>query len=416
MKTTNLFIAIIITSLFWACDNSDVPIPQTKPVETEDVDINDVFEMKWATRMNFEKEIVGSDQQQVFENNFICFGDLGDPATIFGFNINTGSKDWEYIYEGDDKANINNNYLYENILICVTGKRVFGFDLKSHTLAWELNLRDLNIRPSRGTIATNNIFYLAADFDFKHDSHTQHLMEFNIFTGDYRIVYSAKAIEYLIGISPPVHYNNGKQELLIFNEYPKFSEPPERSSQNMVAIDLHTTEVVWRCENISDFFSSNSLHPPIIYKNKVITGGDWSIYGFNADNGEKLWRYAFDYPWGIWATTNHLIHNDRLYVNNTIEDVTCLNPETGALIWNNPQGGPNCTDNMLYYEKEDLLVFTSWGYGSVMVLDALNGKTLHRERAYEYSQFNNDVVYDAESDMFFTSTYKHAIGFKVNRP
>jgi len=34
----------------------------------------------------------------------------------------------------------------------------------------------------------------------------------------------------------------------------------------------------------------------------------------------------------------------------------------------------------------------------------------------EYSQFNNDVVYDAESDMFFTSTYKHAIGFKVNRP
>jgi outer membrane protein assembly factor BamB len=105
-----------------------------------------------------------------------------------------------------------------------------------------------------------------------------------------------------------------------------------------------------------------------------------------------------------------------LYVNNGQEDVTCLDPETGELIWNNPKGGPNCTDNMVYYEKEDLLVFTSWGYGSVMILDALTGETLHREHRFDNSSYNNDVVYDEERDMFFTSTYKHAIGFRVRRP
>lgn len=416
MKTTNLFLTILITSLFWACDDSQIPVPQTKPVETQDNNKEEIFELTWATRMDFEHEIVSLAGGISFEDCYIRTGDHDFPAQLNAFNHHTGTKDWEYNYEGIDNTNINNNYLYENILICATGKRVFGFDLKSQTLTWELNLRDLNIRPHKGSVASNKLFYLKADLDFKGKNHTQYLMEFNIFTGDYRIVYSAKANEYMIGISPPVYYNNGKQELLIFNEYPKFSEPPERTSQNMVAIDLHSTEVVWRTENFTEAFQTNTLYPPIIHNNKVITGGDWSIYAINADNGEKLWRYAFDYPWAIWATTNHLIHNDRLYVNNGQFDVTCLNPETGALIWNNPKGGPNCTDNMVYYQKEDLLVFTSWGYGSVMVLDALTGKTLHRERPYENSQFNNDVVYDAETDMFFTSTYKHAIGFKVNRP
>ncbi len=71
---------------------------------------------------------------------------------------------------------------------------------------------------------------------------------------------------------------------------------------------------------------------------------------------------------------------------------------------------------MVYYEKEDLLVFTSWGYGSVMVLDALTGETVHRERPYDNSTYTTDVVYDKERDMFFTSTYKHAIGFKIHKP
>ena len=62
-----------------------------------------------------------------------------------------------------------------------------------------------------------------------------------------------------------------------------------------------------------------------------------------------------------------------------------------------------------FYKK----YFCSWGYGSIMVLDALTGKTLHREHRYDNSSYNADVVYDAELDMFFSSTYKHAVGFKV---
>jgi len=407
---------IVVSSLFLACDNNISPTP-TEEEEAEHIkDFQKVFSQKWALLMDANKSIASHANGVVYKDWYVKTGDLDFPARLLAFNKNTISKDWDYKYEGTDNSNIDITLLYKHLLVCITAFRIFTFDLNNQEVVWELNLKELNIRPSKGTITENNLFYLKADFDFKRSDHTQYLMEFNINTGDYRIVYTAKANEYSIGISPPVYYNNGKQELLIFNEYPKFSEVPEKTTQNIVAIDLHSTEVVWRTENFTEAFQSNTLHPPIVYNNTVITGGDWSIYAFNADNGEQLWRYAFNYPWAIWANTNHLIYKDRLYVNNGQHDVTCINLSSGRPLWNNPRGGANCTDNMVYYEKEDLLVFTSWGYGSVMILDAKNGETLHREHRYEHSSYNNDVVYDAETDMFFTSTYKHVIGFKVNRP
>lgn len=414
MNNNNLLLIIIIISLFWACDNS-IPMPPNHPA-TEPMQ-STAFELVWATRLDFEKEIIGSDQQQIFKDNFICFGDLKDPATIYGYNTKTGIRDWEFVSSGDDNTNINFNYLHNNILVCTTSKRVFAFNLETKIVKWEVNLSSHNIIPRRGTIAANNLFYLDGDYKFKTDMHTQHLLEFNIITGDYSIIYSAAKDDFgYPGISPPVYIKTGDTELLIFNEYPNHSASPEKKLQHLTAIDLNTKEVIWRNQNISNFYSSNSLHPPIIFKNKVITGGDWSLYAFDVETGEKAWKYAMDYPWGIWTNTNHLIYDGRLYVNNGLKDVTCLNPETGALIWNNPKGGPNCMDNMLYYEKEDLLVFTSWGYASVMILDALTGETLHRENGYDNSDYNNDVAYDTTLDMFFTSTYKHAIGFKVNKP
>jgi len=408
-------ISIFITSLFWACDNS-VPIPP-KPQIPQVVEQETIFEMVWATRMDIENEILNQANGVSYKDLYIRTGDLDFPANIRTFNKLTGDKDWEYIYDGDDNSNVDRTHLFRNILICVTAKRVFGFNLDTKTVAWEVNLGAMNIRPARGTIASNNRFYLDADYDFKHDEHTQHLMEFNVSNGDYRIVYSVSKDDFgYPSISPPVSYSKGGNEFIIFNEYPNLSAPPGETTQNLIAMNLSTGEIVWKINDMTDFLASNTLHPPIIYKNKIITGGDWSIYAFDINTGEKLWRYEFDYPSAIWHRTNHLIYEDRLYVNNSQEDVTCLNLETGALIWNNPKGGPGTTNNMVYYEKENLLVFTSWGYGSVMILDALTGETLHREHRYDDSQYNNDVVYDKELDMFFTSTFKHAIGFKINKP
>jgi len=414
MKQMTLYTVMIFTSLFFgACENSD-PLPPNP----SDMEQDSIFELVWATRLDFEKEIVGTDNTQQYKDWLLVGGDLDDPPTIMAFNKVTGEKDWVLVLDQLTGGEIDYMSRSEELLLVRNGHNVFAVNLESRELIWSVDLKAMGMRLGRSVLASNNKLYVEADFGWQSGFQVQHLIEFDIASGDYAMVYSISQDSLgTKSISPPSYVSKENQDIIVFNEYPNADKPPEEDTQNLVAYDLNTKEVLWRNENFTENFYSNSLHPPIIYDNRiVITGGDWSIYAFDLDSGEQLWRYKFDYPWAIWTKTNHLIHEDRLYVNNSQEDVTCLNPETGELIWNNPKGGPNCTDNMIYYEKEDLLVFTSWGYGSVMILDALTGESLHREYRYDESQYNNDVVYDQERAMFFTSTYKHALGFKVHRP
>jgi len=418
MKMFDLYILTIITSLLWgACDKRDTVLLPDPPAKEQDT----VFELIWATRLNFEKEIVGTDNTLQYKNWMLAGGDLDDPPTIMAFNKETGEKEWELVLDQVQGGSIDFMFRHENILLARNGYTVFAVNLDSKELIWAENLKSMGLRPGRCVIAKNGKFYQTAVFNFDPlGGGVQKLYEFDPLTGENRMILSLAPDS--IGtktISPPTIWEDveNNRTIMIFNLFPNAEIPPgQGDSQELVAIDLATTEVIWNSRVTNNFYS-NSLHPPIVYDNRiVITGGDWSIYAFDINTGEQLWRYKFNYPWAIWTKTNHLIHGNRLYVNNSQEDVTCLNPETGELIWNNPKGGANCTDNMIYCEKEDLLVFTSWGYGSVMVLDALTGETLHREHRFDNSSYNSDVVYDADRDMFFTSTYKHAIGFKVHRP
>ncbi|MEZ4906768.1 MAG: PQQ-binding-like beta-propeller repeat protein [Saprospiraceae bacterium] len=161
---------------------------------------------------------------------------------------------------------------------------------------------------------------------------------------------------------------------------------------------------------------SNGQIPPVLYSDNIITGGDWSIYSFNAKTGELNWKTEFieHKPFPLWSTAKHLLHENKIYVNNAGFNIRCLNADTGELIWHNPTDAPNCTTTMTYYQ--DMLVFTSWGYGSIMVLDALTGEKIHREYSHNGSTFNTDVIYDQETDMFFTIDYLYAYGFKIHKP
>jgi len=341
-------------------------------------------------------------------------GDLGFPPTIMAFNKDTGEKEWEYTHQGAVQDEIDVSYVFDHIYVGMCSGGLVGIDLETRTTLWEIDLKAMNMTRGYSFEVFEDHLYFNSFWELGNPSQVLTLYKLDPYTGEMEGVYQTK-----VGtINPPLFYVDEESTAhVISNEYPSENGAPQESVQHLVCVNLDTEEEVWRNDYITEFFKSNVIHPCVLYDNRiVITGGDWSIYAFDVQTGARLWRYEFDYPWAIWTKTNHLLYGDRLYVNNSQEDVTCLNPETGELIWNNPKGGPNCTDNMVYYEKEDLLVFTSWGYGSVMVLDALTGETLHREHRYDNSQFNNDVVYDVDRDMFFTSTYKHALGFKVKRP
>lgn len=405
---------IILGSLFWSCQEDRV-----MPSETQE-NIEDPVEIEWASRMNFDKEIVGTDNTLQYKDWVLVGGDIDDPATIMAFNKETGTIDWTLTFDEVQGADIIYMHLYQNIIIARNAYQTFAIDLESRELIWQINFKEKNERLDKGLIASNNMYYQPSDLNFNPlGGHTQKLYEIDVFTGEYKEVYAQQPdAEGTKSISPPAIFTDQGSDIMIFNERPNAATSSPVTRQEIVAIDINTQNTIWRSK-VTDKFASNGLHPPIIYDNRiVITGGDWHMYAFDIKTGDFLWKASIsdDSPFSIFTKTNHLIHEDMLYVNENGENVTCINPETGAIIWNNPEGGANCTDNMIYYEKEDLLVFTSWGFGSIMVLDALTGETIHREHRYDNSSYNSDVVYDEELDMFFTSTYKHAIGFTVKRP
>lgn len=403
-------VMILFTSLFFgACENNTIVEP---PIEGEEEE--SAFDMLWATRMNAETEIVNLNNSKQYEEWLLYSGDLDEPPTIMAFNKDTGEKDWEYIHEGIVNDEIDVSTVFDNIYVGMCNSGIVGINLNTQTSMWEIDFKSLNITRGVKFDLYDGFLYFRSVWSVNTPVENTRLYKLNPHTGEINVTYqTSKGL-----ISPPVFNQKESDICVIINGYPFENELPQESVQNLIKVDLESGKELWRTQVTSQFASNVGL-PSVIYDNRiVITGGHNSIFGYDVYTGELLWEYEDPNSLGFaqWADTNHLIHEDRLYVNENAEEVTCLNPETGALIWNNPMGGANCTDNMIYYEKEDLLVFTSWGYGSVMVLDALSGKTVHRERKFDNSQYNNDVVYDEGRDMFFTTSFKHAIGFKVKRP
>ena len=419
MKTITLFLFILIASLFGACEQADT-LDLVDPSEAigEQEEPPSPLEMQWVTRMDDETEIVNLAQGTIYKNWYLRSGDLNEPPTIMAFNKINGDKDWEIVIDELDGFEITHMHQVDDLLICSNSYHVFAIELSSKELLWNVRLKDQGTRIGRTTIASNGMLYVKADFSFGSPGQVLHLYEFDPYTGENQMVYSKPPDSTgIYSCSPPIiwYHPELEKDILVFNLYPDTFSPPEEGAQYVVGVDPDDRYTELFSILVTSKFASNALHPPLLYKNTVITGGWDNMYCFDLITHEKKWETSFGYPWSIWNKTNHLLYDDRLYVNNSQFDVTCLNPETGTKIWHNTEDAPNCTDNMVYYEQQNLLVFTSWGLGSVMFLDGLTGRLVHRERKYDNSVFNNDVVYDEELDMFFTSTFKHAMGFKIKR-
>ena len=413
MRRMSFILTLILASLFWACEKPDPLQPDPPRVEKDNV-----FELIWATRMDFEKEIVGTDNTQHYKDWLLVGGDIGDPPTIMAFNKDTGEKDWEIVLDQLSGGRIHLMFLYENLLLARNGYSVFAINLDTKELLWEENLKTIGMRLSSMTLAPNEKLYLKADFAFGTPGQALHLYEFDPYSGENRNVYSAAPdATGIYSCNPPAIWFDEElgKDILVFNLYPDSWNAPEDGIQFFIGVDPDTKQELWRIP-IVEQFPSGGGRPAVIVDDHAITGAWDMIFSINLKTKTIAWNTKFDYPWAVWSKTQRLVVDGKVYANSGQEDVACLDLETGSFIWRNPKGGPNCTDNMLYYEKEDLLVFTSWGYGSVMILDALTGETLHKEHNYDNSQYNKDVVYDEERDMFFTCTFKHAIGFKVHRP
>lgn len=410
-----MFIIMITTLLLMACCEQQPPIPDP-PDNPKDT----IFELIWESRLDPGKSIVGSDYVQMWDSCFLCTGDNVEPPTLKAFNKLTGKKEWEYIHHNGLKYNIYYNKLINDVYIGITGDGIFGFDLKEKKVIWEVNEKYFNFEGGWNMTVRGEYIYQPVTWEFKHlGVAVERIIRIHYLTGKWEDVYAVKSSDSLMNaFSAPVFWHNpdtGHDIMYFNNQNWNMDLSPQEITQDMIAVDVETKKVVWKNASFSPVASNGSIHPAV-YKDNIITGGDWSMYSFDARTGKQNWKREFTElkPFWIWNTTNHLVKENRIYVNDVGPNIWCLNADTGDVIWNNTTDAPNCTPTMTYYE--DMLVYTSWGKGSIMVLDAFTGKKIHQEQSHNYSTFNTDVVYDPATDMFFTTDYLYAYGFKIRKP
>ena len=408
-------ILILVMLVFGGCvkDQPPVPDPTDNPKDT-------IFELVWETRIDTANSVIGSDYVQLWNDWFICTGDISEPLTLYGFDKHTGKKDWTYVHQGELRYKIIYNKLIGDIYIGMTNDGIFGFDLNTKTVIWEINLSNMNISRGWNMTTRGDYIYLPCDLYRGNIIHSvSKILRVKYDTGEYETVFEKKSADSLMnGFSSPVFWTNPDtgHDIMFFNNGNwNYQLPPQKIDQDMIAVDVVTKEVIWKNAAFSSVATNRSI-PPVTYQDNVITGGDWSIYSFDARTGELRWKREFAdlKPFGLWNTTQHLVEANRIYVNEVAHNIWCLDVETGAVIWHNNNDAPNCTPTMTYYQ--DMLVYTSWGYGSIMVLDAFTGKQIHRERSHNGSTFNTDVIYDPQTDMFFTTDYHYAYGFRIRKP
>src|SRR5690554_2500916 len=185
MKWMSFIITFILASLFWSCEKPTDQLPD-RPYIKQDT----VFELMWATRLDFEKEIVGTDLTQQYQDWVLVGGDIDDPPTVMAFNKDTGEKDWEIVLNQLEGGKIHLMFQYDNLLLARNGYSVFAINLDTKELLWEENLKSIGMRLGSMSLANNNKLYLNADFAFTTPVQVLHIYEFDPFTGENRTVFS----------------------------------------------------------------------------------------------------------------------------------------------------------------------------------------------------------------------------------
>jgi outer membrane protein assembly factor BamB len=409
-------ILFLFSILFFSCSKKKTWPPLIVP----STDTTKVFEQKWQTTTS-TTGIVNSENCIVYKNLYIMPGDLSKPAKILAWDTKTGEKAWEW--ELPTAVGISNMQLKGNIILLNTLREFIALDLDTRQVLWQENFRNQGFNADNGMTVTDHDVYIVwntyKDWGlYPKDSVV--IFKYDIKSGFKEKIYGFGLEEgkWEPSLSEVCFWQDPvtKDSILLVNKNGSNARTtPQEQPTDFYAINIRTKKIMWRQEKYCPI-SSELTYSPVIYGDDVIVAGDWSIYSFDILTGKLNWRTQFPEfgNFGAFGTTQHLLVGDRLFVNPIGFDIMCLNANNGKVIWHNKTDAPNCREVMHYYK--DLLLYTSWGYGSVMVLDALTGQKIHKQTPPDKSTFHTDIAYDPVTDMFFAQTYTSIYGFKINKP
>ena len=393
-----------------SCHKEDT-IPSDPPVVAKPI-----FEKVWSTRIyDAPKENVGSSNAYLYKDMYVVTGNgynIPDPK-LYIFDTKTGIKKFEIKQTGKYQVPGYNLIGKDKIVVISDAKGIAAYDIESRSLLWEEVHTDKNELGLVGQLPIygNHVYKGISIGSFDGPAK---MIRYNLFSGEKdELITIPINDKWSPQFSPPTFFVNEKKDtiMLFIDSKNNVNFGPLSSPTDLIAYNITKKRMQWTIKNVMEV-GTNTLSPPVVFENTVIFGGDWSIYSVDILTGKVKWRKEFLElaKVGNFNSTGLLLVNDKVFANPDVFDIFCLNAKDGSTIWHK-KDAPNCSPKMLH--NDGMLITSSFGLGSVLIYDLENGNLIHKEKSS--NNYNIDVLYDAESNMYFVQDFAQAVGFKINK-
>ncbi len=398
----NLLIFLSFLTLVTACEK-----PPLEP------DAPPYFEKVWEHRFveNGHKlhaaPIISEDLLIIWPNSFI---DL--PYDFAFVDKVTGEKTFEFQHP-DRISDVIGVRLYDDLLIVVAKESIYCFDLKTKSIMWDIPSNPDSVERIYTGLLFEDYFYIAVSTSSTQSVHNRDILQqkrFNVYTGEMELLYEHQSdkFDWDIATGGSTIYRDKKGTLQgVFGlSYWTDTIAPSGTLSDLVSVNLETKEVNW----INIDYSENGAGTGIYMDDKLYINTDWSLYCFDATNGNRLWRREVvePQPYSIFKTkpvyaNNHFYCLDGLGTMYKINATSSHVVKTFYEVVPGNDASPLVNDGKIFY--------SSFGTQRIHIFDIDKDEFVHHE---PYTSFGEAIVYDAEVDLYYTVTDTHLHAFRIN--
>jgi len=288
------------------------------------------------------------------------------------------------------------------------------FDIQNQTILWEIDNSDDMKNIGRPIFHNERMYLSVASRNIQNFNKVSQLRVYNLLTGEYTILYSEeenqiKPYKPTVGIPTFFELENGEKRMVFDVRYLSNSSSPRETLPDLLCFDFNSKDLLWR---VTDYNELVSGPVTIKYHNgKLYNTGDWSLYAFDPETGEELnrWQFWESYPLGSFNNCDFTIVNDVVYTLDDLGHLNGINTVTEDFEFSYKKGAARTTSPPTIHN--DLILYSSLGHESIEIFDTKKKAFVHKERN---RSFGNDIVYDEETELYFTTTPYFVHAFRIH--
>ena len=244
----------------------------------------------------------------------------------------------------DLKVKIKNKIERQDFVNQFKNTKIYKFKKIEQIENYQLNIQHLN----DGGL----IFFDGKGSIFRLDDNLKELWKINF--------YNKKEIK----LNPKLYFNINKNFLIVADSISK-----------IFVVDIDNGNLIWMKESNSPFNSN------IIVKDSNFFVLDFknNLKCFEIRNGNEIWNFQSEDTFiKSQKKLSLILHNEILYFNNNIGDLTAINSNDGSLIWQTPTQDSTIYLNSFSLKSSELIfsknnIYFSNNYGEFFSIDSLSG-------------------------------------------